>query len=183
MSNTGIYADDLRYLITKVLEGLSIGAKRKGMASKDAIALVLRTIVAEGLIGNNFHLRQKLKDGRIGVARSIAQIEPPTARSVINDYLDYRPSLKEDIEAICLCDLSMIDDDTPQEKALMDLQLQGNILLTIAIVRMKYRPVPHPIPPTHDVKAQARYYLDFYNAGGKGTVAKFRKAAERTAPK
>lgn len=180
--NTGIYSDDMRYLVTKVLEGLSVGAKRKGMASNDAIELVLRTIYAEGLIGNNFHLRQKTNSG-IGVARGIAQIEPWVARSVINDYLDYRPSLKEDIESVCLCDLSMIDDDTPQEKALMDLQLQGNNLFNISIVRMKYRPVPHPIPPAHDVKAQALYYLKYYNAGGKGTVAKFSKAAERTASK
>lgn len=181
MSNTGIHADDLRNLITKVLEGLEIGSKRGGMASKDAIELVLRTIVCEGLIGNNFHLRQKRSGGRIGVARGIAQFEPWVARSVINDYLDYRPSLKEDIEGICLCDLSMIDDETPQEMALMNLQLQGNILLNIALVRMKYRPVPRPIPPANDVNAQAKYWLQYYNAGGKGTVIKFRSAAKRTA--
>jgi len=178
MANTGIHAADMRYLVTKVLEGLAIGAKRKGMASKDAIELVLRTIYAEGLIGNNFHLRQKTNSG-IGVARGIAQIEPWVARSVINDYLDYRPSLKEDIEGICLCDLSMIDDDTPQEKALMDLQLQGNNLLNIAIVRMKYRPVPRPIPPASDLKGHAQYWVDYYNAGGKGTVGKFLRAIKR----
>ncbi len=182
MSNTGIHVDDLRNLITKVLEGLSVGAKRRGMASNNAIELVLRTIVVEGLIGSNFHLRQKIKTG-IGVARGICQFEPWVARSVINDYLDFRPSLKGDIEAVCLCDLSMIDDETPQEMALMDLQLQGNILLNIALIRMKYRPVPRPIPSAGDVLAQAQYYLKYYNAGGKGTVTKFRKAAERTASK
>jgi len=182
MSNTGIHKDDLRNLVTKVLEGLAIGAKNSSsMASEGAIELVLRSIAAEGLIGNNFHLRQKLGGGRIGVARGIAQFEPWVARSVINDYLDYRPSLKEDIEGICLCDLSMIDDETPQEMALMDLQLQGNILLNIALIRMKYRPVPRPIPSANDILGQAKYYLKYYNAGGKGTVAKFRRAAARTA--
>lgn len=181
MSNTGIQVDDLRYMIRTVLEGLSKGARRGGMASRDAVEMVLRTIVCEGLIGNNFHLRQKKSGGRIGVARGIAQFEPSTARSVINHYLKFRKSLKEDIEAICLCDLSMIDDDTPQERALMDLQLQGNMLLNIALCRMKYRPVPRPIPSADDVLAQANYWLKYYNAGGKGTVRKFRSAAERTA--
>ncbi len=180
-SNTGIQADDLRHLIRSVLEGLSKGARRGGMASEDAVEMVLRTIVCEGLIGNNFHLRQKKSGGRIGVARGIAQFEPWVARSVINDYLDFRSSLKEDIEAVCLCDLSMIDDETPQEMALMDLQLQGNMLLNIALVRMKYRPVPRPIPPADDILGQANYWLRFYNAGGKGTVKKFRSAAERSA--
>jgi len=115
------------------------------------------------------------------VARGIAQFEPWVARSVINDYLAYRRSLREDIEAVCLCDLSMINDDTPEEMKLMDLQLQGNMLLNIALCRMKYRPVPRPIPPHENVPAQARYWLKYYNAGGKGTVAKFRSAANRTA--
>lgn len=181
MSNTGIHTDDLRHLIKAVLEGLSKGAKRGGMASKDAVELVLRTIVCEGLVGNNFHLRQKKSGGRIGVARGIAQFEPWVARSIINDYLDYRRSLKEDIEAVCLCDLSMIDDETPQEMALMDLQLQGNMLLNIALCRMKYRPIPRAIPTADDILGQAKYWLKYYNAGGKGTVAKFRSAAERTA--
>ena len=179
MSNTGIQVDDLRHLIGTVLGGLSKGAKRGGMASDDAVELVLRTIVCEGLIGNNFHLRQKLSGGRIGVARGIAQMEPFTARSIINDYLDFRPSLRGDIEKVCLCDLSMIDDETPEEMALMDLQLQGNLLLNIALVRMKYRPIPRSIPPANEVEAQANYWLRFYNAGGKGTVTKFLRATGR----
>lgn len=181
MSNTGIYAADLRELVRQVLEGLAKDSRKPGLDSEDAQELVLRTIVAEGLIGGNFHLRQKLSKGRIGRARGIAQFEPWVARSVINDYLEYREFLIADIQRVCLCDLSMIDDETPEEMALMDLQLQGNMLLNIALCRFKYRPVPHPIPPADDIDAQAKYWLDYYNAGGAGTLKKFRLAAERTA--
>lgn len=179
MSKTGIYALDLRELISRVLVGLAEDSTKPGLASEDAIELVLRTLICEGLIGNEIHLRQKLSQGRIGKARGVFQIEPWVARSIINDYLEYRPTLVADIERVCLCDLSKIDDDTPEEINLMDLQLQGNILLGIAICRYKYRPVPHPIPPADDHSGQATYWLDYYNAGGKGTVEKFLRAIER----
>ncbi|MCK5606043.1 hypothetical protein KAR91_29360, partial [Candidatus Pacearchaeota archaeon] len=100
------------------------------------------------------------------------------ARSVINDYLEYRPTLIRDIEIATLCDLSMIDDETPEEIRTMDLQLQGNIPLQIALCRMKYRPVPHPIPSASDVEGQANYWLKYYNAGGKGEVEKFNTIVE-----
>lgn len=166
----GINIDDMRVMIQTVLTGLSRGGARKGMDSKDAVAMVLRTGIAESY----FHYtRQRKKGNAIGVARGFYQIEPWVARSVINDYIEFRKSILNDIERVCICDLSMLDDDTPEEMAAMDLQLQGNIPLQIAICRMKYRPVPHPIPPADDLEAQASYWLRYYNAGGKGVVDEF----------
>lgn len=166
----GINIDDMRAMIQTVLTGLAKNGTRRGMDSNDAVSLVLRT----GIVESYFHYtRQRKKGGAIGVARGFYQIEPWVARSVINDYLKYRPSILADIERVCMCDLSMLDDDTPEEMDAMDLQLQGNIPLQIAICRMKYRPVPHPIPPANDVYAQAKYWLKFYNAGGKGVAEEF----------
>ncbi len=172
----GINIDDMRAMIQTVLTGLAKNGTRRGMDSNDAITLVLRTGISE----SSFHLtRQRLEGGAIGVARGFYQIEPWVARSVINDYIEYRPSILADIEKVCVCDLSMLDDDTPEEMAAMDLQLQGNIPLQIAICRMKYRPVPHPIPAASDIKAQAQYHLKYYNAGGKASIDHFVKSVQR----
>ena len=171
----GINIDDMRQMIMVTLTRLAEGSRRGGMASEDAVALVLRT----GMVESRLHYtRQRAARKRIGIARGFFQFEPWVARSVINDYLEYRKTLIADIEKACVCDLSMLDDDTPEEMASMDLQLQGNIPLQIVLCRMKYRPVPRPIPPASDVEGQATYWLNHYNAGGKGTVEKFVKIVE-----
>ena len=166
----GINVDDMRDMVQTVLTGLSRNGTRRGMDSEAAVALVLRTGMAESYL---HYTRQRLNGGMYGVARGFYQIEPWVAQSVINDYIDYRASIKQDIEKVCCCDLSMLDDDIPDEMAAMQLQLQGNIPLQIAICRMKYRPVPRPIPPASDIRAQAEYWLRYYNAGGKGVVDEF----------
>ena len=168
MVNTG----DMFLLVSKVLDGLENTGRRKGMNTPEAKQLVFRT----GLVESGYrHLRQKLWRGRIGVARSFFQFEPWVARSVINDYIKYRPSIKKDVERICMVDLSKMND--PDEEEVLELQLMGNILFGIALCRLKYRPVPKRIPI--DVTGQGYYWLKYYNAGGKGNVYKFVKTAKR----
>jgi len=169
-----IHMNDMKYLVEKVLQGLEGTGRRKGWYTEDAVMLVLRTGATES---RYYHLRQKLSKGRIGVARGFFQIEPTTARSIINDYIDYRSSIKEDIERICMCDLSKIDD--PEEDAQLEIQLIGNNPLGIGLCRVRYRPYPRAIPPASDVQAQADYWLKAYNRGGKGTIKKFVSATNR----
>ena len=169
----GINVDDMRAMVQTVLTGLSKNGSRRGMDSENAVALVLRTGIAESFL---HYTRQRKAGNAISVARGLFQVEPFTARSIINDYIEYRPSIVADIEKVCMCDLSMLDDETSEEMAAMDLQLQGNIPLQIAICRMKYRPVPRPIPPADDIEAQAEYHLKYYNAGGKASIEHFVKA-------
>lgn len=140
------------------------------MFSNDALMMVFRT----GLVESNYeHLRQKIGRGdRIGIARSFFQIEPWVARSIINDYIKYRKSIRRDLEKVCMCDLSRMDDKS--EDDFLALQLSGNILFGIALCRLKYRPVPKAIPKASDVNKQAGYWKKYYNtAGGKGSVEKF----------
>jgi len=156
---------DIEALIETVLKGL-------GMFSEDAAAMVFRT----GMVESKYqHLRQKIGRGdRIGVARSFFQIEPWVARSIINDYIKYRKTIRQDLERICMCDLSKMDDENESE--ILDLQLMGNIPLGIALCRLKYRPVPKAIPAKSDLSGQAEYWKKHYNtAGGKGSINKFIK--------
>lgn len=159
---------DIKALIKTVLKELN-------MYSYDALMLVFRT----GLVESNYeHLRQKIGRGsRIGIARSFFQIEPWVARSIINDYIKYRKSIRRDLERVCMCDLSRMDDES--ENDFLALQLTGNIMFGIAMCRLKYRPVPKAIPKASDIIKQAGYWKKYYNtAGGKGTVKKFTKIVE-----
>ena len=169
-----ISGKDMKYLVEKVLMGFEDSGQRRGWYTEDAVMLVLRTGATES---RYYHLRQKLSKGRIGVARGLFQIEPSTARSIIKNYIAYRPSIKGDIERICMCDLSKIDD--PEENAQLELQLMGNNLLSIGLCRVRYRPYPARIPPAIDIVAQADYWLKAYNRGGKGTINKFVTHAKR----
>ena len=41
------------------------------------------------------------------------------------------------------------------------------------MARLVYRRAPARLPKSDDVKAQAKYWVKYYNAGGKGTEEKF----------
>jgi len=157
---------DIYHLIEYVLDELQRTAQTPGWNSREAKMLVLRTGLAES---NYVFLRQRSSRKRIGRARGFWQFEPWVAQSIINDYLEYRESIYQDIERICMCDLSKLDD--PDELEIMRFQLQGNLLLEIGLCRLKYRPVPARIPRT--VKGQSLYWKDHYNIKGKADPVKF----------
>ena len=44
------------------------------------------------------------------------------------------------------------------------------------MARIKYRRVPKALPKLNDIDGQAKYRLKYYNAGGKGTIDKYKEA-------
>lgn len=158
---------DLRFLIDFTLKAL-------GYYSREAADLVLYTMATESQL---HYLRQRAGRGRFGPACGLGQIEPDTARSIINDYIEYRTDIQAVVEELCCCDLQGMDDPTPEEDNRLRFQLMSNILLNIALVRIRYRWAPGPIPKT--AEGMAEYWLKYYNAGGKGSVRHFLEAVER----
>jgi len=137
------------------------------MYSMDAEKLLMGT----GAVESGYTYLRQLNGGP---ARSFWQIEPATAKDNIINYLQYRPQIWDDISKACDVPLYYIDSDL--ELSSIARLLENNIAFAISMARIKYRRVPSQIPG--DVKAQAEYWLIYYNAGGKGTIDKYINALE-----
>lgn len=53
------------------------------------------------------------------------------------------------------------------------LQLATNAAYATAIARVRYVMAPDPLPDADDIDGLGKYYVRFFNAGGKATVAEF----------
>ena len=97
-----------------------------------------------------------------GPALGIYQMEPATAKDILENYVGYRGYLGEAI--------NMIAGVWPMKS----VQIQGNLFLATALTRIHYRRVPEPLPAAGDTAGQARYWKEFYNTeAGKGTPEKY----------
>ena len=134
---TGINHDDLRRLIDDVL--LSID-----LYSPEAVALLLGTAAVESDLG--YYLYQL--NG--GPARGIYQMEPATEKSLWLDFLAYRTPLRIKIHQVT-------GRSGPGPWLAWDLAYQT------VMARVKYRPVPEPLPSVDDTEGQARYWKLYYN--------------------
>ena len=96
-----------------------------------------------------------------GPACGIFQIEPPTAHSIINNYVLHRKPFKDFLA-------KYTTEQTIEE------QLVTNIAFQVIIARLVYFPKPQPLPPANDIRALGGYWKAHYNTPlGKGTVDKF----------
>lgn len=131
------------------------------MWSEDAEELVFIT----GLVESGYNYISQIGSG---IAKSFFQVEPATAFDAINSYLIYRDSKMQRV-----ADCMMIDPMAL--KAMDDIELEellwGNIYAGIVFCRLKYWRIPKPIPK--DLEGKAKYWLKYYNAGGKGTISHF----------
>ncbi len=169
--------EDMIDLVSTNLDHLAHDTSGKGWDTPEANDLVLYTMMAES---NLSKLRQRYSGGRIGVARGLGQIEPETAKSLIDDYIMYRGQLETNIEIFTGVDLDRASSDDDY----LNDQLAGNLNFNIMLVRIRYRWAKPPIPKReayeHDdsyFSALGEYWVKYYNAGGKATVAKFIIAA------
>ncbi len=159
-----IHLGDFKTLVIHVLNAIG-----HPYTTPDAIALVVRTCVYESDL---YNLRQR--GG--GPARGFAQIElgKSGAKDILGRYLARKDKadLREKVRSLIGFDPVALAEDT----YLLDLQLQGNIILGILCCRLKYGMIPHPLPPKKDRLAQGEYYKRYYNtAGGKGGALEFAK--------
>ncbi len=156
---------DFKALTARVLQAMG-----PRYSSHDAVVLVVRTHVYES---NLYHLRQR--GG--GPARGFAQIEMSTALDILGRYLA-RPS-KAELRAVISGILGYDPVDLAGNSDMLDLQLQGNLILGIIVCRLKYGTIPAPLPAENERMAQGEYYKRFYNtSGGKGGAMEFAKMAE-----
>ena len=96
-----------------------------------------------------------------GPACGIFQIEPPTAHSIINNYVLHRKPFKDFLA-------KYTTEQTIEE------QLITNLAFQVIIARLVYFPKTQPLPPANDIRALGGYWKAHYNTPlGKGTVDKF----------
>lgn len=120
---------------------------------RDYTALIMTVGKAES---NLKHLRQ-IK----GVARSLFQIEPDTHKCVYDNYLNYRPKLKEKV-------LSLKADAEVQGLENLTYNLGYSIAIAYCCLK-RYIPIP---PDKDDKLAQATLHKQYYNTHlGKAIIA------------
>lgn len=141
------YKDLLEDVVRPVLSHLDMN----GLAAEQ---LVVGTAVHESTFNGDTRLRQV--GG--GPALGIYQIEPNTMNDVWNNFLKYRPVLREKIEDLC----------SPFPN--LDQQLAGNLFYATAICRLVYYRQREPLPKANDLRGLAAYWKKYYNTvGGKGS--------------
>ncbi|KKK68336.1 hypothetical protein LCGC14_2945100 [marine sediment metagenome] len=162
-----IHIPDTLRLVGNVLAGM--GDK---FAHSDAVTLVLRT----GVVESDYFYQRQLGEGP---ARSFWQIEPPTAKDILGRYLqrEDKGNLKMRVQHL----LGFRVQWLLEEENRLDMHLQGNEILGVILCRLKYWPVPEPIPHARYVDLQAQYWLEHYNAGGRGSIEHFINAAKKVA--
>ena len=140
--------DDFSDLVLNVLSEI-------GLCSPDSVQLLLGTCAQESAFGK---YRRQLGGGP---ALGIFQMEPATFMDIVENYLNYKPELKEKILKV-----SGIDDlNNPED-------LVFNDRLAICMARVHYLRVKEAIPS--DLDGWARYWKKYYNTPkGKGTEYEF----------
>jgi hypothetical protein len=105
------------------------------------------------------------------IARSYFQVEPNTAYDIFKNYLFYRKGLWYSVVEACELDEKYKENIPTVEECKRLLTI--NIPFAICMARLVYRRAPARLPKSDDVEAQAKYWVKYYNAGGKGTEEKF----------
>ena len=129
------------------------------MYSDDALSLIMRTGWAESGY-------RALKGSTSGnPALGFWQVEPFTAKDTLDNYVKFRPRIKE-----ALLFLGLNEDK-------LEFSLLSNIALQAAFCRLKYLRDKQSIPSWDNIEAQAQYWKRVYNSKlGKGTIKHFLSA-------
>ena len=145
-----IDALQMMHLIKNTLE--KMGSK---FASHEAMMLIYRT----GLVESKYkYLSQKGSD----IARGFWQCEPNTAYDIIENYIIYRPQLRNKTMSYNIDSSSIVR------------ALKTDIAAQAIMCRLKYRRDPKAIPSWENIKGQAEYWKRVYNTElGKGTIEHF----------
>lgn len=130
--------------------------------SDEAVELIAGTIAQESDMGE--YLRQIR-----GPALGICQMEPATHKDIYDNFLKYRPCLREKLEQLC----SDYNGAAAEE-------MVGNLYYSVAMCRVHYFRVPKKLPKVGDLKGQAAYWKRWYNTPlGHGTEGQYIKSFER----
>tara|TARA_R100001443_G_scaffold35589_8_gene49404 strand:- start:12271 stop:12753 length:483 start_codon:yes stop_codon:yes gene_type:complete len=148
----------IQTLIKNTLSGL--GSK---YASEDAINMVYWT----GYVESRYEYIKQLGKGP---ARSFWQVEPDTAASQVENYLNYRPDLAYKCAEVTGTDEYLWLKGKAEE---WDKILLVNIASGIVHCRLKYWRIPKPM--ADNIDDAAKMWKKYYNSsGGAGTQSKFK---------
>ena len=137
--------------IKEIVEGTLY---KLNMYSDDALSLIMRTGWAE----SGYRALRQYKGPAIG----FWQVELDTVKDTLDNYVAYRPHIKE-----ILLGLGLDEDD-------LEFSVLSSIALQAAFCRLKYRRDSKPIPSWDDMEGQAKYWKRVYNTElGKGTEKHF----------
>ena len=127
--------------------------KELDMYSEEACLLIVGTAIQESRL-------HYLKQIPSGIAKGICQMEEATHDDIWDNFLKYKPEIKEKLMGL-----------TNQSMELVD-QFKGNLYYAVAMCRIHYYRVSAPLP--NDLAGMARYWKKYYNTElGKGTVEEF----------
>jgi hypothetical protein len=140
-----------RYIIVPTL-------KEIGMYSAVAVNLLLGTCAVETNMGKHIHQIN-------GSALGIYQEEPATFWDLQQRFLiEGTPRFQFLFRNCCKLEIT---ECCPED-------MMWNFNLATIMARLKYWSIPEPLPPAHDIGAQARYWKQHYNTeAGKGTTEQF----------
>lgn len=124
-----------------------------GLYSQLAEDLLVGTCCAESLCGE--YIKQVN-----GPACGIFQMEPNTARDIIDNFLKFKVQLKAKIDNLYCTNMSLEEN------------LTYNMAYQVAMCRIHYYRVKEALPTTRE--GCAKYWKKYYNTElGKGTVEEF----------
>lgn len=147
-----IEKNQLRRLIRSVLKALAVGSGIEHMHMDGAVELLMLTAAQESHCGMWIEQVQ-------GPALGIFQMEPRTLMDIFDNFLKYKPALHATVKGF-------IAPNMPY-----DMNMRGNILFQIAMVRVHYFRAGCKIPRVDDVQGLAECYKKHYNTvQGKATV-------------
>ena len=150
----------------QILKRIQVCLSNIGMYSKSAEKLIFLT----GSVESKYkYLRQVGNE----LARSYWQVEPLTCLDNVNNYLKFRRTRLKTIADACMVDTDVIlglDEESASEL------LEINLNFAIANARLKYWRNPSPLPKADDYEGLGQYWLKVYNAGGKGSMEKWKEA-------
>lgn len=106
-------------------------------------------------------LRQVLQSGNYGEGYGWWQMQENAYKQCVS-YLNRNANLKRRILSACYLDVF------PDVTALI-----WNIRLACCMARIQYWQEPEPLPAYNDLEGLGRYYVKYYNRGGKATIDKF----------
>lgn len=131
-----------------------------GLQSPAAEALLLGTALAES--GLRALCQQQ------GPALGLFQMEPATHHDIHDNFLAYRPTLREGVMALAA--------PSPE----LERQLIGNLYYAAAMCRVHYRRVSAALPDPASPHEMALYWKAHYNtARGKGRTGHFERLYQR----
>lgn len=134
------------------------------MYSREAEQLLLLTGATESRY-------EYLKQYPVSFAFSWWQVESETCHDIWQNYLKFRPVIREKVINATHIDKKWMDE-IPSAVECSNL-LHDIIPFAISMARLVYRRVPKPLPS--DIEGMGKYYIKYYNAGGKATMKKWQE--------